>query len=139
MTRKTLYHVIGVLVMMTMLVGACTTSTPTAEMVQVEVTRVVEGETITETIIVTATPEPIEAASADNPIELRIGVSMTAPELESWLPLIEALDVAHPEWILITEQTPQASRIEKLNANVAAGSLPDVQMMSGLGSLCHRG
>jgi multiple sugar transport system substrate-binding protein len=52
--------------------------------------------------------------------------------LESWLPLIEALDAAHPEWILVTDQTPQASRTEKLNANLAAGTLPDVQIMSGL-------
>ncbi len=133
MSSKTLYHVIGVLVVMTMLISACATETPTPEMVEVEVTRIVEGEPVTETIIVTATPEPVVPASEENPIELRIGVSMTAPELESWLPLIEALDQAHPEWILITEQTPQSSRQEKLNANVAAGTLPDVQMMNGLG------
>lgn len=133
MSRKTIYHIIGVLVVMTMLVSACTTEEPTPETIEVEVTRVVEGETITETIVVTPTPAPVEPASEDNPIELRIGVSMTAPELESWLPLIEALDQAHPEWILVTEQIPQSSRVEKINANIAAGTLPDVQAMTGLG------
>lgn len=127
-----LYTIVGALITLSLVLAACGPSeTPTP--VTVEVTRMVEGETITETIIVTPTPEPLAPASAENPIELRIGVSMTAPELESWLPLIEALDQAHPEWIIITEQTPQSSRIEKINANIAAGTLPDVQMMMGLG------
>lgn len=136
MSRKTLFAPLGILVILAMVLSACgPAETPTPEIVEVpvEVTRMVEGETITETIIVTATPEAVEPASAENPVELRIGVSMTAPELESWLPLIEALDQAHPEWILITEQTPQTSRWEKLAANIAAGALPDVQMMGGLG------
>jgi len=128
------YTILGALIALSLVLTACgTTETPTPEVVQVEVTRMVEGETITETIVVTPTPEPVAPASAENPIELRVGVSMTAPELESWLPLIEALDQAHKEWILITEQTPQSSRLEKINANIAAGSLPDVQMMGGLG------
>jgi multiple sugar transport system substrate-binding protein len=136
MIKKTLLAPLGILVILAMVLGACGPSeTPTPEIVEVpvEITKIVEGEPITETIIVTATPEPVEPASAENPVELRIGVSMTAPELESWLPLIEALDQAHPEWILITEQTPQSSRMEKISANIAAGTLPDVQMMSGLG------
>lgn len=112
-----------------------TTVPPTAAPVEVEVTRIVEGTPVVETIVITATPEP-EATratvSAENPAQLHIGVAMTAQELETWLPLLEKLDQEHPEWILVMEQTPQSSVNEKLNANAAAGSLPDVQELQGL-------
>ena len=72
-------------------------------------------------------------ASADNPVTLRVGVDMTAPELETFMPLLDQVDQAHPEWILVVEQTPQSSAQERLTAAVAAGTLPDVQMMRGLG------
>lgn len=143
--------VIVTLFLSVIFVVACSASTPQAEVapeqieveVPVEVTRIVEvaGETVvetvveTETIIVTATPEPeaaVEPASAENPVELHVGVSLGAEELQAWLPLFNALDEAHPEWFLVMEQTPSASVNEKMNANAAAGTLPCVQEVQGL-------
>lgn len=135
--------------LLAVIVVACSTATPQPEItpetvevqvdVPVEVTRIVEveGETVveTETIIVTATPEPVATAvpaSEENPVELHVGVSLNAEELQVWLPLFNALDEAHPEWFLVLEQTPQASVNEKMNANAAAGTLPCVQEVQGL-------
>jgi len=68
---------------------------------------------------------------AEDPIELRLGVSMSPPELLTFMDLIEELDQAHPEWIITVEQTPRASQVEKMNADAAAGTLPDVQEIVG--------
>jgi multiple sugar transport system substrate-binding protein len=71
-------------------------------------------------------------ASADNPIEMRLGTVLTAAQIETWQPLFDQLDQAHPEWILVMEQTPFASVQEKLRASAAAGTLPCVQEVNGL-------
>jgi oligopeptide transport system substrate-binding protein len=67
MYRTKLWSLIGLIVTAGMLLAACSpTAAPTAEIVEVEVTRevVVEGEARveTETVIVTATPSPVEAS-----------------------------------------------------------------------------
>jgi multiple sugar transport system substrate-binding protein len=61
------------------------------------------------------------------PVKLRLGVSLTAPELKDYEAAIKALDDAHPEWEIVFEQVPQDGNLEKLTANMAAGTLPDVQ------------
>lgn len=61
------------------------------------------------------------------PVKLRVGVSLTPEELKDFQPALEELDKAHPEWELVLEQVPQAGNLEKLTANAAAGTLPDVQ------------
>ena len=73
MFKKTWWTVAGGLVIASMLLAACAApAAPTAETVQVEVTRVIEkeGETVVEVeqVVVTATPEPemaVEYKSAD--------------------------------------------------------------------------
>lgn len=143
MSLKNAVRFVGGLLVIGLLLAACSTTTPTPERIEVEVpvqvTRLVQGEEVTvvetQTVIITATtpPEPTpEPASADNPVELHVGVAMNAEELEVWLPLFNALDEAHPEWFLVLEQTPFASVNEKMNANAAAGTLPCVQEVQGL-------
>ena len=144
MSNKILIRIGCFALVATFLLAACTTEATPEQVeveVPVEVTRLVqvEGETVTivetETIVVTATsaPEPtLVPASADNPIELHVGVAMNAEELAVWLPLFEQLDADHPEWFLVLEQTPFASVNEKMNANAAAGTLPCVQEVQGL-------
>jgi multiple sugar transport system substrate-binding protein len=56
-----------------------------------------------------------------------LGVSLTAEELKDYEAAVRALDVAHPEWEIALEQVPQDGNLEKLTANAAAGTLPDVQ------------
>jgi multiple sugar transport system substrate-binding protein len=137
MSIKWSFRVLGLLIISVMLLTACNPTVATSEPVEVspqtvEVTRVVAGTPEVVTIVVTSTPAPVEPASAEKPIELRIGVSMTPTELATWMPLLDAIDQAHPEWILVMEQTPQSSTNEKLNANAAAGTLPDVQELVGV-------
>jgi multiple sugar transport system substrate-binding protein len=66
-------------------------------------------------------PSPI------TPVKLRLGVSLTADELKDYQAAVKALDDAHPEWEIALEQVPQDGNIEKMTANAAAGTLPDVQ------------
>ena len=76
-----------------------------------------------------AAPSPRTAreSSASLPVKLRLGVSLTAPELRDFEAAVKELDAAHPEWEIALEQVPQEGNIEKLTANLAAGTLPDVQ------------
>jgi multiple sugar transport system substrate-binding protein len=142
MLTKKLLIPLALLMIASLLLAACGTP-PTPETiiqtveVPVEVTRMVAGTP--ETFIVTATAEPLAEVSADHPIEIRIGVSMTPAELSTWMPLLDAIDQAHPEWILVMEQTPQSSTNEKLNANAAAGTLPDIQELVGIPDLVWSG
>ena len=71
MYRTKLWSLVGLIVVASMLLAACSpAAAPTAEIVEVEVTRevVVEGETRveTETIIVTATPAPPEEVAFES-------------------------------------------------------------------------
>lgn len=137
MTTQTARRPLVVLLCLSLILAACAapTAAPTQPPQQIEVTRIVAGTPVVERVVVTATAEPVATrapASAENPVELHVGVAMTAQELETWLPLFDKLDQDHPEWILVLEQTPQSSLMEKMNANAAAGTLPDVQEIQGL-------
>jgi multiple sugar transport system substrate-binding protein len=144
MSHKTMMRSVGLLTAVVFTLSACspaatalppTSVPPTQVPVIVEVTRVVQGTNVVEQITVTATPEPVattEAASAEHPVELHVGVSLNADELRAWLPLFDKIDSDHPEWFLVLDQTPFASVNEKMAANVAAGTLPCVQEVSGL-------
>jgi multiple sugar transport system substrate-binding protein len=140
MAEKKIFQTIILAVLIAILVSACSGATPTPEQVEipVEVTRVVQGTPVVETMIITPTSpvEPTQVpASAENPIELRLGTVLTADQIETWMPLFGELDANHPEWILIMEQTPFASVQEKLAASIAAGTLPCVQEVNGLFAL----
>ena len=66
------------------------------------------------------------------PVELRLEVSLTPQELATFQEALETVDHAHPEWTVILETTPQSGFVEKVNAQLAGGSLPDVVRVQGL-------
>jgi ABC-type glycerol-3-phosphate transport system substrate-binding protein len=47
-------------------------------------------------------------------------------------PALEALDAAHPEWDVKLKTVPQEDFFKDLNAQIAAGTLPDVVRVPGL-------
>ena len=52
----------------------------------------------------------------------------------SWRPSSrpsQALDAAHPEWVIALENVPQASESEKVTSELAAGDMPDVLRLQG--------
>lgn len=66
------------------------------------------------------------------PVTLRLGVSLTPQELDTFQQAITALDEEHPEWQIILETTPQSGFVEKVTTQLAGGSLPDVVRVQGL-------
>lgn len=71
-------------------------------------------------------------AQPAEPVTLRLEVSLTPQELETFQPAIEALDQAHPEWEVVLETTPQSGFVEKISTQLAGNSLPDVVRVQGL-------
>jgi multiple sugar transport system substrate-binding protein len=65
------------------------------------------------------------------PVTLRLQVSLTPEELATFKPAVEALDAAHPEWVITLETVPQESESEKITSELAAGDLPDVIRVQG--------
>ncbi len=89
----------------------------------------------------TATPEaaaatPTEAASeaqaTEEPVTLRLGVSMTPAELDTFEAGLDTIRERHPNWDIQLEQTPQDGIVEKTNTQIASGDLPDVVQVQGL-------
>lgn len=72
------------------------------------------------------------AKTTAQPAQLRLLVSLTPQELETFQPALEAVDAAHPEWVISLELAPQESAGEKISTLLAAGSLPDVVRVQGL-------
>ncbi|MEW5990232.1 MAG: sugar ABC transporter substrate-binding protein [Chloroflexota bacterium] len=77
---------------------------------------------------------PASGASpaAAEPVTLRLQVSLTPEELAAFRPALETLSAAHPEWVVRLEAVPQGSEVEKVTADLAAGTLPDVLRVQGL-------
>jgi multiple sugar transport system substrate-binding protein len=71
-------------------------------------------------------------SGSDAPITLRLEVSLTPQELVTFEPAIQALDEAHPEWLIVLETTPQSGLVEKINTQLAGNDLPDVVRSPGL-------
>ena len=69
---------------------------------------------------------------ADEPVSLRLGVSMTPAELESFEAGLDDIRERHPNWDIQLEQTPQDGIVEKTNTQIASGDLPDVLQVQGL-------
>jgi len=69
---------------------------------------------------------------AADPVTLRLQASLTPEELVTFAPAIEALDAAHPEWIIRLETVPQGSEVERVTSQLAADDLPDVLRVQGL-------
>ncbi|MGH9172953.1 MAG: extracellular solute-binding protein [Vicinamibacterales bacterium] len=79
-----------------------------------------------------ADASPTTAGAADEEVTLRLGVSMTPAELETFEAGIDAISAAHPNWTIELEQTPQEGIIERMNTQIAGDDLPDVVMVQGL-------
>jgi multiple sugar transport system substrate-binding protein len=71
-------------------------------------------------------------ALAQQPVRLTLMVGMTPQELASFRPALEALDAAHPEFVVDLEPVPQQAFSERANARLASDTLPDVVRMDGL-------
>jgi multiple sugar transport system substrate-binding protein len=128
--------VVLLILVLSLLIAACAAPTPQVIREVVKETVVVQqtGQVPVQ-LIVTATPTPLppEApASPDKPVELRLGVTLTAEELKTYSAAIDALQAAHPEWRITLEQTPQSGQIEKINSQLAADTLPDVYLVQGI-------
>jgi multiple sugar transport system substrate-binding protein len=74
----------------------------------------------------------VAAAPQAAPVTLRLQVSLSPQELKTFQPALEALDEAHPEGDVALETVPQADFSQNLNAQIAAGTLPDVVRVPGL-------
>jgi multiple sugar transport system substrate-binding protein len=72
------------------------------------------------------------AAPAPAAVALRLQVSLTADELNTFEPALEALDAAHPEFTVSLEQVPQANEAERINTQLAGDDMPDVLRVQGL-------
>jgi multiple sugar transport system substrate-binding protein len=83
-------------------------------------------------IIIFALLAACSGTSNDDPVALRLGVSLTPQELESFQEALTALDDAHPEWTVTLEISPQQGVIEKINTQLAANELPDVFRVQSL-------
>jgi multiple sugar transport system substrate-binding protein len=77
------------------------------------------------------TVETIAEPGAE-PVVLRLGVSLTPQELETFEQALAEVDEAHPEWSVELELTPQEGVIEKINTELAANTLPDVFRAQGI-------
>ncbi|HEX7041360.1 MAG TPA: extracellular solute-binding protein [Trueperaceae bacterium] len=66
------------------------------------------------------------------PVTLTVMVGMTPQELDSFRPALAAVDEAHPEFVVELEPVPQGAFAERVNARLAAGTLPDLVRIEGL-------
>ena len=117
MYRNKAWTLVGLIVVLSMFLSACGPTAEPATPAIVEVTRVVEvgGETKTETVIVTATPEPMMPASADNVVKITIGMSYSQELWELLQPALKDIQERHPEWEVVFEMTPgQSGNLEKI-------------------------
>jgi len=76
---------------------------------------------------------PTEAVEdAEETITLRLGVSMTPAELETFEAGLDSIRERHANWDIQLEQTPQDGIVEKINTQIASDDLPDVVYIQGL-------
>jgi multiple sugar transport system substrate-binding protein len=73
-----------------------------------------------------------DSSDSDEPVSLRLGVSMTPGELETFEAGLDVILEEHPNWDIQLEQTPQDGIVEKTNTQIASGDLPDVLEVQGL-------
>ena len=80
----------------------------------------------------TPTEEAAPTSEDEEEIPLRLGVSMTPAELESFEVALDAIRERHQNWDIQIEQTPQDGVVEKINTQIASDELPDVVQIQGL-------
>lgn len=106
MYNKKLTVVLGALMVVSMLLSAC--ATPTPEEVVVEVTKIVEGETVVEEVVVTATPEPEAAEMRPNVLNVSFGpgdVPTLDPSLGSDTSSIQVIEELTVGLVRLHEET----------------------------------
>ena len=79
-----------------------------------------------------ALPFGVTAAHQAAPVTLRLQVSLSPQELKTFQPALEAPDEAHPDWDVALETALQEDFFQDLDAQMAAGTLPDVVRVPGL-------
>lgn len=84
--------------------------------------------------VVAGTPETAVTSidEAVTPVSLRLSVSLTPQELESFQTALDQVQAAHPEWSIELEVIPQQSVVEKVSTQLAGNDLPDVFRAQGL-------
>lgn len=75
---------------------------------------------------------PTENTKTPEPITIRLGVSLTPQELDTYQATLQLVNDKHPEWEVILENTPQSGIVEKINSQLSANDLPDVVRLPGL-------
>ncbi len=71
---------------------------------------------------------PVVAPTAAEPVKMTVSVVLSGPAFDTWQTLWQKLQDDHPEWELQLDNVPFGEQGQKLVANAAAGTLPDVQM-----------
>jgi multiple sugar transport system substrate-binding protein len=64
---------------------------------------------------------------------LRLQVAMTAEELATFEPALDAIDASYPEFSVALEVVPQGAESERITTQLASGGLPDVLRVQGAG------
>ncbi|MEZ4646070.1 MAG: sugar ABC transporter substrate-binding protein [Chloroflexota bacterium] len=81
--------------------------------------------------VVAGTPETAVDEPAPS-VSLRLSVSLTPQELESFQAALDQVTAVHPEWSIELELIPQQGVVEKVSTQLAGNDLPDVFRAQGL-------
>jgi len=114
-TKSVFVRLSTLLMILSVLLAACAPAAPTAT---------AEPEVITNTIVVTATPGPVEPAE---PVEITYYTFSAAPDhVEQLDQMIQLFEAAHPNIKVKVETAPFDEYFTKLQTLIAGGTAPDV-------------
>jgi len=114
-TKSVFVRLSTLLMILSVLLAACAPAAPTAT---------AEPEVITNTIVVTATPGPVEPAE---PVEITYYTFSAAPDhVEQLDQMIQLFEAAHPSIKVKVETAPFDEYFTKLQTLIAGGTAPDV-------------
>jgi multiple sugar transport system substrate-binding protein len=124
----------SIVLMATLLLAACQTPTPATvvqkETVQVEVTKIVAGTPVVEQVVVTATPEAAQAAaSADNPVVIRVGTGDSGEGLNPHQQIIQNFEDQNKDIIVQLEAVAGRDYYARLLTQLAAKGAPDIMQV----------
>jgi multiple sugar transport system substrate-binding protein len=127
---KRLHIVIGTLVAALLLLASCG-PTPTPQIVEKEVTRVVQEtvkETVKETVIVEVTPTP-EPMAEGAKIILRVGTGDSGEGLNPHQEIIARFEEENPDILIQLEAVSGRDYYARLLTQIAAGDAPDIMQI----------
>ena len=114
-TKSVFVRLSTLLMILSVLLAACAPAAPTAT---------AEPEVITNTIVVTATPGPVEPAE---PVEITYYTFSAAPDhVEQLDQMIQLFEATHPNIKVKVETAPFDEYFTKLQTLIAGGTAPDV-------------